>query len=99
MMRLVLAPNSMEGIKEKLFKSQEHKIRQKYSKNHRKRKNRLHTWREDSITKFSYIDENQTPTRYGNHLNILPLFGRLVRISHNLSTLLLHLKHTPHLAD
>jgi hypothetical protein len=28
----------MEGIKEKLLKSQEHKIRQKYSKNHRKRK-------------------------------------------------------------
>jgi hypothetical protein len=38
MMRLVLAPNSTEGIKEKLLKSQEHKIRRKYSKNHRKRK-------------------------------------------------------------
>jgi hypothetical protein len=38
MMMLVLAPNSKEGIEEKLLKSQEHKIRRKYSKNHRKRK-------------------------------------------------------------
>jgi hypothetical protein len=33
-------------------------------------------------------------TRCGNHLNILPHFRRLERISHNLSTLLLHLNHT-----
>jgi hypothetical protein len=59
-----------------------------------KKKNGLHTWRRDSITKISYIDENQTSTRCGNCPNILPLFGRLGRISHNLSTLLLHLKHT-----
>jgi hypothetical protein len=38
MMRLVLAPNPTKGIEEKLFKSQEHKIGQKYSKNHKKRK-------------------------------------------------------------
>jgi hypothetical protein len=38
MMRLILAPNSTKGIKEKLLKSQEHKIGRKYSKNHRKRK-------------------------------------------------------------
>jgi hypothetical protein len=38
MMRLILAPNSTEGIEEKLLKSQENKIGQKYSKNHRKRK-------------------------------------------------------------
>jgi hypothetical protein len=31
MMRLNLAPNSMERIKEKLLKSQEHKIKGKYS--------------------------------------------------------------------
>jgi hypothetical protein len=37
-MRLILAPNSMEEIEEKLLKSQEHKIGRKYSKNHRKRK-------------------------------------------------------------
>jgi hypothetical protein len=43
---------------------------------------------------ISYIDENQTSTRCENCPNILPLFGRLRRISHNLSTLLLHLKHT-----
>jgi hypothetical protein len=38
MMRLILAPNSTEGIEEKLLKSQENKIGQKYSKNHRKGK-------------------------------------------------------------
>jgi hypothetical protein len=38
MMKVVLASNSLEGIKEKLLKSQEHKIRRKYSENHRKRK-------------------------------------------------------------
>jgi hypothetical protein len=32
--------------------------------------------------------------RYKNHSNILPLFERLGGISHNLSTLLLYLKHT-----
>jgi hypothetical protein len=36
MMRLVLAPNPMEGIEEKLLKSQEPKIGRKYSENHRK---------------------------------------------------------------
>jgi hypothetical protein len=38
MMGLILAPNFMEGIEEKFLKSQEHKIGQKYSENHRKRK-------------------------------------------------------------
>jgi hypothetical protein len=51
-----------------------------------KKKNGLHTWRRDSIIKISYIDKNQTSTRCGNRLNILPLFGRLERIPHNLST-------------
>jgi hypothetical protein len=37
MMRLVLAPNFIEGIEEKLHKSQEHKIGRKYSKNHKKK--------------------------------------------------------------
>jgi hypothetical protein len=37
-MRLILAPNSMEGIEEIFLKSQEHKIGRKYSENHRKRK-------------------------------------------------------------
>jgi hypothetical protein len=58
------------------------------------KKNGLHTWRQDSITKISYIDENQPFTRCGNHPNILSLFERFGRISHNLSTLLLHLMHT-----
>jgi hypothetical protein len=62
-----------------------------------KKKNGLDTWRLDSIIKISYIDENKISTRCGNHPNILPLFGIFGRISHNLSTLLLHLKHTPHL--
>jgi hypothetical protein len=38
MMRLILVPNSMEEIEEKLLKSQEHKIGRKYSKNHKKEK-------------------------------------------------------------
>jgi hypothetical protein len=38
MMRLILVPNSMEEIEEKLLKSQEHKIGRKYSKNDKKRK-------------------------------------------------------------
>jgi hypothetical protein len=42
MMRLILAPNPMEGIKEKLLKYEEHKIGQKYSDNHRKRKRDAH---------------------------------------------------------
>jgi hypothetical protein len=38
MMRLVLAPKFMEGIKEKLFETHEWKIGQKYSKNQEKEK-------------------------------------------------------------
>jgi hypothetical protein len=63
-----------------------------------KKKNGLHTWRRDSVTKISYIDENKTSIRCGNYPNIPSLFRRLGRISHNLSTLLLHLKYAPHLA-
>jgi hypothetical protein len=36
MMRLVLAPNFMEGIKEKLLQTHGRKIGQKYFKNHEK---------------------------------------------------------------
>jgi hypothetical protein len=52
MIRLILAPNSMEGIEEKLLKSQEHKIGQKYSKNHIKRKRAAHL-----ETRFNYKDQ------------------------------------------
>jgi hypothetical protein len=38
MMRLVLAPKSMKGIKEKLLQTHGWKIKQKYSKNHEKEK-------------------------------------------------------------
>jgi hypothetical protein len=38
MMRLLLPPKSTEAIEEKLLKTQEHKIRRKYSENHRKGK-------------------------------------------------------------
>jgi hypothetical protein len=34
MMRLILAPKPMEGIEEKLLKSQDRKLGQKYSENH-----------------------------------------------------------------
>jgi hypothetical protein len=50
--------------------------------------------RHDSIQKHNYIEANQRFTRCGNHPNIFPLFGRLGRISHNLSYLLLDMKHT-----
>jgi hypothetical protein len=50
--------------------------------------------RHDSIQKHSYIEANQRFIRCEKHLNILPLFGRLRRIFHNLSSLLLDMKHT-----
>jgi hypothetical protein len=36
MMRLIIEPKSMEGIKEKLLQTCGRKIEQKYSKNHKK---------------------------------------------------------------
>jgi hypothetical protein len=50
--------------------------------------------RHDSIQKHGYIEANQRFIRCEKHLNILPLFGRLRRIFHNLSSLLLDMKHT-----
>jgi hypothetical protein len=51
-MRLVLAPNPTKGIEEKLFKSQEHKIGQKYSKNHKKEK-----WPAHLEMRFNHKDQ------------------------------------------
>jgi hypothetical protein len=38
MKRLILAPKSMEGIKEKLLKSRDQKLGQNYSENHENEK-------------------------------------------------------------
>jgi hypothetical protein len=76
MMRLVLAPKSMEGIKEKLLKSRSQKSGQRCLRKSRKWKILQPKIGDDSIQKDSYIDANQESTRCGNHSNILPLFGR-----------------------
>jgi hypothetical protein len=48
---------------------------------------------DDSTQKDSYIDASQEFTRCGNHPNILPLFGRLMR---SLTSLLSSLRHEAH---
>jgi hypothetical protein len=76
MMRLVLAPNFTEGIKEKLLQTHERKIGQKYFKNHEKENDTYNL-----ETRITYKDqlywENQISTRCENCHNILPLFGAL----------------------
>jgi hypothetical protein len=76
MMRLILEPKSMEGIKEKLIQTHGWKIGQKYSQNHKKKN---HPYNLE--TRFTHKDqlywENQTSTRCENYHNILPLFGVL----------------------
>jgi hypothetical protein len=78
----------------KTFQISRTQNRMKILRKSQKKKNGQHTLRRDSITKNNCIDENQISTRCGNQSNILQLFQTLGRISHNLSTLLLHLKHT-----
>jgi hypothetical protein len=80
MMRLILAPKSMEGIEEKLLKSWSQKSGQKHLWNSQKWKT-LQLKIGDDLTQIdSYIDANQEFTRCENHPNILPLFGRLGRL-------------------
>jgi hypothetical protein len=92
-MRLTLEPKSMEGIEEKLLKSCDWKLGQKYLWKSWKRKTLQHEEGDDLIQKHSYIDVNQEFTRCGNHSDILPLFERLGRSL----TSLWHEAH-PHLA-
>jgi hypothetical protein len=65
----------MEGIEEKLLKSQENKIGQKYSKNHTKRKMGCTHGDEIQSQRLAILMKSQMSTRCGNHPNILPLFG------------------------
>jgi hypothetical protein len=48
---------------------------------------------DESTQKDSYIDADHEFTRYGNQLNILPLYGRLER---SLISLLFSLRHEAH---
>jgi hypothetical protein len=78
MMKLILAPKSMEEIKEKLLQIRGWKIRQNTPKIMKKKNDPYNL-----EMRFTYKDqlywENQTCTRYGNYHNILPLFGGLER--------------------
>jgi hypothetical protein len=73
-MRLVLAPKSMEGIKEKILKSRSQKLGQKCLQKSQKWNTLQPKIGDDSIQKDNYIDANQESKRCGNHPNILPLF-------------------------
>jgi hypothetical protein len=87
-MGFILAPNSMEKIEEKLLKSLEHKIRQKYSENHRTRKmgctlgDKIQSQRLAILMKINRLQGVQT-TRTSSHslkdlgesLTISPLFS------------------------
>jgi hypothetical protein len=88
MMRLVLAPNFTVGIKEKLLKSQEHKIGRKYFKNHRKRKmgctfgDEIQSQRSAILMKIKHIHgvktartSSQSLKDWGESLTISPLFS------------------------
>jgi hypothetical protein len=88
MMRLILAPNSMEEIEEKLLKSQEHKIGCKYSKNHRKRKmgctlgDEIQSQRSTILTKIKHLKgmeivrtSSHSLEDWGESLTISPLFS------------------------
>jgi hypothetical protein len=77
MLRLILTTFLMEEVEERLFKSQERKSGKKYLWKSRKWKTFQHIERVDSIQTHGCIDANQEFTRYGNHHNILPLFGGL----------------------
>jgi hypothetical protein len=91
MMTLVLAPKSMEGIEEKLFKSRSHKSGQKNLQKSQKWKT-LQLKIGDELTQTQRcIDANQESTRCENHPNILPLFGRSGR---SLTSLLSSHTHT-----
>jgi hypothetical protein len=87
MMRLILAPNSTEGIEEKLLKSQEHKIWWKFSENHRKRKmgctlgDKIQSQRSDILMKIKCLQDVETTQTsshsledWGESLTISPLF-------------------------
>jgi hypothetical protein len=87
MMKLIPAPNSMKGIK-KLLKSQEHKIGQKYSKNHKKRKtgctlgDEIQSQRSVILLKIKCLQGMETARAsshslddWGESLTISPLFS------------------------
>jgi hypothetical protein len=94
MMRIILAPKPMEGIKEKLLKSRDRKSGKKCHRKSWKWKTLQLKIGDDSIQKDSYIDANQESTRCGIHPNILPLFGRLERFFTSLLSSLKHKAHT-----
>jgi hypothetical protein len=76
MMRFILAPKSMEEIKEKFLQTRRWKIRRKYSENHEKEKwsiqleDKIHAQR-PAILRESNI------YKVWNRYNIHPLFGGL----------------------
>jgi hypothetical protein len=87
MMKLVLAPKSIERIEEE--KSSNRKVKksgQNTSENHENEKTLQLKIRDNFTLKHGYIDSNQEFTRSGNHPSILPLFGRLGEISHFTTT-------------
>jgi hypothetical protein len=95
-MRFILAPNSMEEIKEKLLESQEHKIERKYSKNHRKRKtsrtlrDEIQSQRSAILMKIKCLQGVETARTsshsledWGESLTISPLFSYISSTPHH----------------
>jgi hypothetical protein len=72
MMRLVLAPKPMEGIKNS--SNREIKNQAKNTLKIKKIKNIAAQYRDDLTQKYSYIDANQEFLRCENCYNIIPLF-------------------------
>jgi hypothetical protein len=97
MMRLILAPISMEGIEEKLLQTHRWKIRQKYSKNHKKEKWSIQLGDEIDTQRSAILIESNVykvwkPPQYPP--NIWSIGG----ISHFLSSPFLHHEAHPHLS-
>jgi hypothetical protein len=96
-MRLVLALNSMEGIKEKLLQTRGWKIEWKYSKNHEKEKWSIKLGDEIHAQRLAILRESNAykvwkPPQHP------PTLWRFGAISHFLSSPLLHHESHPHLS-
>jgi hypothetical protein len=97
MMRLVLAPNSMEGIKEKLLQTHGLKIGRKYSKNHKKEKQSIQLGDEIHTQRLDILRESNI-YKVWKLVQHPPTLWMIGGISHFLSSPLLHHEVQPHLS-
>jgi hypothetical protein len=97
MMMLILAPISMAGIKEKLLQTHGWKIRQKYSKNHKKEKCSIQLGDEIHVQISAILIESNVYKVW--KLPQLPTtLWRIGGISHFLSSPHLYHEAHPHLS-